>query len=87
MGMRVLIVDDEPSILAAMAPLLRSRGYDVSTAMSGRAALDAVERDKPDLIVLDLGLPDGDGIEICRLIRDGNATPIIVVGYRFIDHS
>ena len=82
MSMRVLIVDDEPSILAAMAPLLRSRGYDVSTAMSGRAALDAVERDKPDLIVLDLGLPDGDGIEICRLIRDGSATPIIVVSAR-----
>ena len=82
MSMRVLIVDDEPSILAAMAPLLRSRGYDVSTAMSGRAALDAVERDKPDLIVLDLGLPDSDGIEICRLIRDGSATPIIVLSAR-----
>jgi two-component system KDP operon response regulator KdpE len=82
MSIRILIVDDEPSILAAMAPLLRSRGYDVSTAMSGRAALDAVERDKPDLIVLDLGLPDGDGIEICRLIRDGSATPIIVVSAR-----
>ena len=82
MSMRVLIVDDEPSILAAMAPLLRSRGYDVSTAMTGRAALDAVERDKPDLIVLDLGLPDSDGIEICRLIRDGGATPIIVLSAR-----
>ena len=82
MSIRVLIVDDEPSILAAMAPLLRSRGYDVSTAMSGRAALDAVERDKPDLIVLDLGLPDSDGIEICRLIRDGSATPIIVLSAR-----
>ncbi len=82
MSMRVLIVDDEPSILAAMAPLLRSRGYDVSTAMSGRAALDAVERDKPDLIVLDLGLPDSDGVEICRLIRDGSATPIIVLSAR-----
>ena len=82
MSIRVLIVDDEPSILAAMAPLLRSRGYDVSTARSGRAALDALERDKPDLIVLDLGLPDTDGIEICRLIRYGNATPIIVLSAR-----
>jgi two-component system KDP operon response regulator KdpE len=80
--MRVLVVDDEPSILAAMAPLLRSRGYDVSTAMSGRGALDALERDPPDLIVLDLGLPDADGIEICRLIRDGSATPIIVLSAR-----
>src|ERR1041384_4256002 len=82
MSMRVLIVDDEPSILAAMTPLLRSRGYDVSTAMSGRGALDVVERDHPDLIVLDLGLADTDGIEICRLIRDGSATPIIVLSAR-----
>lgn len=82
MSMRVVIVDDQPSILMAMAPLLRSRGYDVSTATSGRAALEVVERDKPDLIVLDLGLPDIDGIELCRLIRDGNATPIIVLSAR-----
>jgi len=82
MAVRVLVVDDEPSILAAMAPLLRSRGYDVLTAMTGRAALDALEREAPDLIVLDLGLPDADGIEICRLIRDGSATPIIVLSAR-----
>src|SRR5882672_11972369 len=82
MSVRVLVVDDEPSILAAMAPLLRSRGYDVLTAMTGRAALDALEREAPDLIVLDLGLPDADGIDICRLIRDGSATPIIVLSAR-----
>jgi two-component system KDP operon response regulator KdpE len=82
MSMRVLIVDDEPSILAAMVPLLRSRGYEVSTAANGRGALEAVERGKPDLIILDLGLPDMDGIEICQLIRDGSATPIIVLSAR-----
>ena len=82
MSMRVLIVDDEPSILAAMAPLLRSRGYEVSTARSGQGALDALERDHPDLVVLDLGLADADGIEICRLIRDGSSTPIIVLSAR-----
>ncbi len=82
MSVRVLVVDDEPSILAAMGPLLRSRGYDVLTAMTGRAALDALEREAPDLIVLDLGLPDADGIDICRLIRDGSATPIIVLSAR-----
>ena len=60
MPARVLIVDDEPSILATMGPLLRSRGYDVLTAMTGRAAVDCVERDKPDLIVLDLGLKTND---------------------------
>jgi two-component system, OmpR family, KDP operon response regulator KdpE len=79
---RVLVVDDEPAILATMAPLLRSRGYDVSTAMSGRAALESVERLSPDLVILDLGLPDLDGVEVCRLIRDGRSTPIIVLSAR-----
>jgi two-component system KDP operon response regulator KdpE len=82
MSMRVLIVDDEPSLLAAMAPLLRSRGYEVSTAMSGRGALDALAHDQPDLIVLDLGLADADGIEVCRSIRDGSSVPIIVLSAR-----
>jgi two-component system, OmpR family, KDP operon response regulator KdpE len=82
MPSRLLIVDDEPSILAAMAPLLRSRGYEVSTAMSGKAGLEAVERFHPDLIVLDLGLPDMDGVEVCRLLRDGHPTPIIVLSAR-----
>jgi two-component system KDP operon response regulator KdpE len=82
MPVRILIVDDEPSILAAMGPMLRSRGYEVSTAMSGHAALEVVERTDPDLIVLDLGLPDIDGVEVCRLIRDGRATPIIVLSAR-----
>ena len=79
---KILIVDDEPSLLATMAPLLRSRGYEVLTAMSGRAALEAVERDKPDLIVLDLGLPDLDGIEVCRVIREQSTTPVVVLSAR-----
>jgi two-component system, OmpR family, KDP operon response regulator KdpE len=79
---KILLVDDEPSLLATMAPLLRSRGYDVMTAMSGRSALEAVERDKPDLIVLDLGLPDVDGIEVCRAIREQSSTPIVVLSAR-----
>ena len=49
MPVRILVVDDEPNILATLAPLLRSRGYDVSTAMTGRGAVEAVERDNPDL--------------------------------------
>jgi two-component system, OmpR family, KDP operon response regulator KdpE len=82
MPSRVLIVDDEPSILATMAPLLRSRGYEVSTAMTGRACLESVERLDPDLVILDLGLPDLDGVEVCRLLRDGRSTPIIVLSAR-----
>ena len=82
MGAKVLIVDDEPGILATMGPLLRSRGYDVVTAMNGRGALESVERDKPDLIVLDLGLPDMDGFEVCRIVRERSLTPIVVLSAR-----
>ena len=82
MGAKILIVDDEPSILATMGPLLRSRGYEVVTAMNGRSAIESVERDKPDLIVLDLGLPDVDGIEVCRMVRERSATPIVVLSAR-----
>ena len=81
-GARILIVDDEPSILATMAPLLRGRGYDVSTATSGHAALEAVDRQPPQLVILDLGLPDLDGIEVCRRLREGRAVPILVLSAR-----
>jgi len=82
MPVRILVVDDEPNILATLAPLLRSKGYEVSTAMTGRAAVEAVERENPDLMVLDLGLPDMDGVEVTRLVRDGRATPIVVLSAR-----
>ena len=65
-----------------MTPLLRSRGYEVSAVKSGRACLENVERADPDLIILDLGLPDLDGCEVCRLLRDGRSTPIIVLSAR-----
>jgi two-component system KDP operon response regulator KdpE len=79
---RSLIVDDEPSILATMAPLLRGRGYTVATATTGHAALDAIARDEPQLVILDLGLPDLDGIEVCRRIREGRTVPIVVLSAR-----
>jgi two-component system KDP operon response regulator KdpE len=82
MPSRILIVDDEPSILATMAPLLRSRGYEVSTATTGKACLESVERSEPDIIILDLGLPDLDGADVCRLLRDGRSMPIIVLSAR-----
>ena len=79
---RILIVDDEPNILGTLAPLLRARGYEVFTAMNGRAALETVDREKPDLIVLDLGLPDIDGVEVCREIRESLNVPIVVLSAR-----
>jgi two-component system KDP operon response regulator KdpE len=82
MAARILIVDDEPNIIGTVAPLLRARGYEVFSAMSGRAALEAVEREKPDLIVLDLGLPDIDGVEVCRQVRRTLSVPILVLSAR-----
>ena len=82
MAARVLIVDDEPNIIATVAPLLRAQGYDVFSAMNGRVALEALERDKPDLIVLDLGLPDGDGVDVCVRVRQSSGIPILVLSAR-----
>ena len=82
MAARILVVDDEPNILATMAPLLRSQGYEVFSVMNGRAALESVERDKPDLIVLDLGLPDVDGVEVCVQVRQSSTVPIVVLSAR-----
>jgi two-component system KDP operon response regulator KdpE len=79
---RILLVDDEISIQRAMAPLLRSRGYDVIVAGSGREALDAFERERPDLVILDLALPDIDGVEVCRRVRDRAETPILILSAR-----
>jgi two-component system KDP operon response regulator KdpE len=65
-----------------MAPLLRARGYEVSTATTGHAALEAVDRQPPQLVILDLGLPDLDGVEVCRRLREGRAIPILVLSAR-----
>ncbi len=67
---RILVVDDEPNILGDPGAAAALRGYEVFTAMNGRAAIETIDRDKPDLIVLDLGLPDIDGVEVCRQIRE-----------------
>lgn len=78
----VLLVDDEVSLQRTMAPLLRSRGYDVVVAGTGGEALLALERDPADLVVLDLGLPDMDGLDVCRRIRLRRDVPIVVLSAR-----
>jgi two-component system KDP operon response regulator KdpE len=79
---RILLVDDETAIQRAVGPLLRSRGYDVDIAGTGAQALAAFVERRPDLIVLDLGLPDLEGTEVCRRIRAGSNVPVIVLSAR-----
>ena len=78
----ILLVDDELSIQRAMGPLLRSRGYAVSVAGTGREAIDLFSRDRPDLVILDLGLPDMNGLEVCRQVRERADTPILILSAR-----
>ena len=75
----VLVVDDERSILRAVGAGLAARGYDVQTASTGQEALDALATDPPDVVILDLGLPDIDGVEVCRRARAWSSVPIIVL--------
>ncbi len=75
----VLVVDDEPAILRAVGAALRARGYGVVTAERGERAIDLIALDCPDLVVLDLGLPDVDGVQVCRRVREWTNVPIIVL--------
>jgi two-component system, OmpR family, KDP operon response regulator KdpE len=79
---RILLVDDEVAIQRAVGPLLRSRGYDVDIAGSGADALRMVAAQPPDLVVLDLGLPDLEGTEVCRRVRQTSKVPIVVLSAR-----
>jgi two-component system KDP operon response regulator KdpE len=79
---RILLVDDEVPIQRAVAPLLRARGYEVDVVGTGSEALKIARAKAPDLIVLDLGLPDIQGTEVCRRIRGESAVPIIVLSAR-----
>jgi two-component system KDP operon response regulator KdpE len=79
---RVLLVDDEASIQRAVGPLLKARGYELNVAGTGAEALRAFADRPPDLIILDLGLPDMEGTEVCRRIRAESAVPIVVLSAR-----
>jgi two-component system KDP operon response regulator KdpE len=76
---RVLVCDDEPQILRALRVILRDAGYEVATAATAQEALDAVAVRPPDAAILDLVLPDGDGVEVCASIRKWSELPIIVL--------
>ena len=79
---RILVVDDEPAIQRALGPLLRTRGFDVEAATTGAEALRLAAAHPPALVVLDLGLPDLEGTEVCRRLRSWSVVPIIVLSAR-----
>jgi two-component system KDP operon response regulator KdpE len=76
---RVLVCDDETQILRALRVILRDAGFEVITAQTAEEALDAAALKAPDAAILDLILPDGNGIEICRSIREWSQMPILVL--------
>jgi two-component system, OmpR family, KDP operon response regulator KdpE len=78
-GARVLVVDDELQILRGLRVILRNAGYSVETAATKAEALDAVSIRPPDVLVLDLVLPDGSGVEVCEEIRRWSTLPILVL--------
>jgi two-component system KDP operon response regulator KdpE len=79
---RVLVVDDEPQILRALTINLRARHYDVITAATGADALASAAANPPDLVILDLGLPDLDGVDVVRGLRGWSTAPIIILSGR-----
>ena len=75
----VLVVDDEPQILRVMRTSLPIRGYEVLTASSGKEALDQLSKQVPDLVILDLAMPEMSGLEVCRRVREFSTVPIIIL--------
>jgi two-component system, OmpR family, KDP operon response regulator KdpE len=81
-GLRVLIVDDEIAIQRFLRVALNGEGFVVSEAANGKDALVAITKERPDLIILDLGLPDMDGIEVTRRLREWSKVPVIILSVR-----
>ena len=80
---RLLVVEDEPNILELLSASLRLAGFEVATASGGLEALNATQRHRPDLVVLDVMLPDLDGFEVARRLRSGGArTPVLFLTAR-----
>jgi two-component system KDP operon response regulator KdpE len=79
---RILVVDDEPQILRALRTSLRAHGHEVTVAMNGDDALTEASRTSPQLVILDLGLPDMDGTEVIRELRTWSEAPVIVLSVR-----
>jgi two-component system KDP operon response regulator KdpE len=86
-GARVLIVEDDDEARRVLVRELKNRGYLVDEAQTGNAALERWESRRPDVVLLDLGLPDFDGVQVIRRIRRDAATPIVILSGRFAEHE
>lgn len=86
-GARILVVDDEIEIRRALQRSLAAHGYEVFTAESGEEALAAIVQHRPDLMLLDLGLPGISGLEVCRQVRAQSNLPIIVLSVKDAEHD
>ena len=80
--MKVLLVDDDTTLRRTLGIGLRAEGHEVLMAADGRTALQALREDRPDIVVLDLGLPDLSGIEVLRQLRSWSTTPVVVLSAR-----
>lgn len=78
----VLLVDDEPALVSVLLPVLKAAGCEVTVATDGNAAISGVIAHDPDVVLLDLGLPDMDGKDVIRIIRESSQVPIIVISAR-----
>ena len=78
----ILVVDDEPQILRAVRAILTEKQFRVTTASRGEEALTLAAADPPDVVILDLGLPDISGIQVCARLREWTQVPIIVLSVR-----
>jgi two-component system KDP operon response regulator KdpE len=78
----ILVIDDEPQILRAIRTILTEKQFRVTTASRGEEGLAVAAANEPDLVILDLGLPDMDGVEVCQRLREWTQTPIIILSVR-----
>jgi two-component system KDP operon response regulator KdpE len=86
-GPHILVIDDEPQMLRALRTILSEKKFEVSTASRGEEGLALAAADPPDLVILDLGLPDMDGIEVCARLREWTQAPVIVLSVRDNDRD
>lgn len=84
---RILVVDDDPAILRLLSTNLKARGYEVFTAVDGEEALETVQQNNIDLIILDIMMPKLDGVQVCQRIREWSDIPIIILSARGDEHD